>query len=32
VVNALCDALEVTDLPMPLTSGSVWAVLDRRTV
>jgi aerobic carbon-monoxide dehydrogenase large subunit len=32
VVNALCDALGVGDLPMPVTGGSVWAVLDRRTV
>ncbi len=30
VVNALCDALGVEDLPMPATHEAVWAALSRR--
>jgi carbon-monoxide dehydrogenase large subunit len=30
VVNALCDALGVEDLPMPATSAVVWGALARR--
>lgn len=30
VVNALCDALEVEDLPMPATSEVVWSAMSRR--
>jgi len=30
VVNALCDALGVEDLPMPATREAVWAALSRR--
>jgi hypothetical protein len=29
-VNALCDALEVEDLPMPATSEVVWGTMSRR--
>lgn len=32
VVNALCDALGVEDLQMPVTSGAVWGILKVREV